>query len=558
MMTDDFLVVAPTGRDADVTAQVLRSADIAAVADADGTALFAAIAEGTHAGAILTDDALSRLDQERLLAAIAAQAPWSDFPFILMSKRGEPRRGAREVEAVANVTLLERPLHPASLVSAARAALRARQRQRLAARHFEDREKARAELRDLADTLEAKVEARTRELAAANDRLTAEIAERERAEARLVQAQKMEAIGQLTGGIAHDFNNLLTAVIGSLDLLLRRTDDEKIRRLASMALQAGERGATLTAQLLSFSRRQHLSPVPVEPNQVVASMADLLARSIGAAVTVELDLADDVWRAMVDPTQLEVVLLNLAINARDAMPSGGVVRIATRNLAAVPDALTAELNPGAYVAIEVADTGAGMTPAVLARAFEPFFTTKGQGKGTGLGLAQVYGFARQSGGTVRIVSAENEGTVITLYLPRTTEVADPVAIERLAQATGSRQRILVVDDDNDVRGVAAQMIEEIGYQVVAAASGSEALTEFGRASFDLVLTDVVMPGMSGVDLARRIRAVAPAMPLLFASGYADVATFGDELAAETVLKKPYRIGEVAARIGDALSAESAQ
>ncbi|MBB3585261.1 response regulator [Sphingomonas sp. BK481] len=557
-MTDDFLVVAPTGRDADVTAQVLRSADIAAVPDADGTALFAAIAGGTHAGAILTDDALSRLDQERLLAAIAAQAPWSDFPFILLSKRGEPRRGAREVEAVANVTLLERPLHPASLVSAARAALRARQRQRLAARHFEDREKARAELRDLADTLEAKVEARTRELAAANDRLTAEIAERERAEARLVQAQKMEAIGQLTGGIAHDFNNLLTAVIGSLDLLLRRTDDEKIRRLASMALQAGERGATLTAQLLSFSRRQHLSPVPVEPNQVVASMADLLARSIGAAVTVELDLADDVWRAMVDPTQLEVVLLNLAINARDAMPSGGVVRIATRNLAAVPDALTAELNPGAYVAIEVADTGAGMTPAVLARAFEPFFTTKGQGKGTGLGLAQVYGFARQSGGTVRIVSAENEGTVITLYLPRTTEVADPVAIERLTQATGSRQRILVVDDDNDVRGVAAQMIEEIGYQVVAAASGSEALTEFGRASFDLVLTDVVMPGMSGVDLARRIRAVAPAMPLLFASGYADVATFGDELAAETVLKKPYRIGEVAARIGDALSAESAQ
>ncbi len=558
MMTDDFLVVAPTGRDADVTAQVLRSADIAAVADADGTALFAAIAGGTHAGAILTDDALSRLDQERLLAAIAAQAPWSDFPFILLSKRGEPRRGAREVEAVANVTLLERPLHPASLVSAARAALRARQRQRLAARHFEDREKARAELRDLADTLEAKVEARTRELAAANDRLTAEIAERERAEARLVQAQKMEAIGQLTGGIAHDFNNLLTAVIGSLDLLLRRTDDEKIRRLASMALQAGERGATLTAQLLSFSRRQHLSPVPVEPNQVVATMADLLARSIGAAVTVELDLADDVWRAMVDPTQLEVVLLNLAINARDAMPSGGVVRIATRNLAAVPDALTAELNPGAYVAIEVADTGAGMTPAVLARAFEPFFTTKGQGKGTGLGLAQVYGFARQSGGTVRIVSAENEGTVITLYLPRTTEVADPVAIERLAQATGSRQRILVVDDDNDVRGVAAQMIEEIGYQVVAAASGSEALTEFGRSSFDLVLTDVVMPGMSGVDLARRIRAVAPAMPLLFASGYADVATFGDELAAETVLKKPYRIGEVAARIGDALSAESTQ
>ena len=560
-MIDDFLVVAPAGRDADVTTQVLRSADIAAMPDADGTLLFAAIAQGTHAGAILTDDALSRLDQERLLAAIRAQAPWSDFPFILLSKRGEPRRGMRDVEALANVTLLERPLHPSSLISAARAAMRARARQRLAAQHLADREKARAALREFADTLEAKVDERTRELGAANDRLTAEIAERERAEARLLQAQKMEAIGQLTGGIAHDFNNLLTAVIGSLDLLLRRTEDQKIRRLASMALQAGERGATLTAQLLSFSRRQHLSPVPVEPNRVVTSMADLLARSIGATVAVKLDLADDLWRAMVDPTQLEVVLLNLVINARDAMPQGGSVTIATRNLARVPDALTAELTPGEYVTIAVADTGEGMTPAVLARAFEPFFTTKGQGKGTGLGLAQVYGFVRQSGGTVRIVTNPGRGpeqdpgrgTVITLYLPRTKAVADPVAIDRLTAAPGARQRILVVDDDNDVRGVAAQMVEELGYQVVAAACGAEALEHLAGGAFDLILTDVVMPGMSGVELARRVRAVTPAMPLLFASGYADVATFGEELAAETVLKKPYRIGEVAARIGDALA-----
>ena len=556
-MTDDFLVVAPAGRDADVTAQVLRSADIAALPDADGSLLYAAIEQGTHAGAILTDDALSRLDQDRLVAAIRAQAPWSDFPFILLSKRGEPRRGVRGVEGLANITLLERPLHPSSLVSAARAAMRARARQRLAAQHLADRENARADLRELADTLEAKVAERTRELAAANDRLMAEIAERERAEARLVQAQKMEAIGQLTGGIAHDFNNLLTAVIGSLDLLLRRTDDEKTRRLATMALQAGERGATLTAQLLSFSRRQHLSPVPVEPNQVVTSMADLLARSIGATVAIRLDLADDLWRAMVDPTQLEVVLLNLAINACDAMPQGGRLTIATRNLARVPDTLAAELAPGEYVVIEVADTGEGMTPAVVARAFEPFFTTKGQGKGTGLGLAQVYGFVRQSGGTVRIATTTEpgpaQGTVFTLYLPRTDAVADPVAIERMSAVPGGRQRILVVDDDNDVRGVAAQMVEELGYQVVAAASGTEALRQLAEGAFDLILTDVVMPGMSGVELARRIRAVAPAMPLLFASGYADVATFGEELATETVLKKPYRIGEIAARIGDALA-----
>ena len=400
-MQDVFLIVAPSGRDADVTVRLLRTAGMDAVADASGSLLIAAIDTGDYAGAILTDDAMSRLDQGELLRALEAQPPWSDFPFILLTKRGEPRRGTRDVENVGNVTVLERPLHPASLISAARAALRARHRQRLAAQHLADREKARAELRQFVDTLEAKVMARTRELATANDRLTAEIAERERAEARLIQAQKMDAIGQLTAGIAHDFNNLLTAVIGSLELLIRRTDDGNVKRLAGMALQAGERGAVLTSQLLSFSRRQRLSPSPVEPNRVIDSMGDLLTRTIGATVSVELDLAPNLWRAMADPTQLEVVLLNLAINARDAMPRGGTLLISTRNLAGVPEPLASELPAGEYVAIEVTDTGTGMPPSVLARVFEPFFTTKEQGKGTGLGLAQVYGFARQSGGDGR-------------------------------------------------------------------------------------------------------------------------------------------------------------
>ncbi|MCW6506822.1 response regulator [Lichenifustis flavocetrariae] len=547
-----FLVVAPAGRDAEVTAQLLRTAGIEALADPDGRRLTAAISNGDHAGAILTDDALSRLDEGEILHAIEAQAPWSDFPFILLTKRGELRRGTRRLEDVINVTVLERPLHPASLVSAARAALRARERQRLAAQHLADREKARTELQQFADTLEAKVLERTRELAAANDRLTAEIGERERAEARLVQAQKMEAIGQLTGGIAHDFNNLLTAVIGSLEMLIRRTDDEKIQRLASMALQAGERGAALTSQLLSFSRKQRLSPRPVQINTVVESMSDLLTRTIGAGVMVRADLARDLWRALADPTQIEVMLLNLAINARDAMPAGGTLTIGTRNISRVPASVQGELAQGEYVAIEVADTGIGMSQEVQARAFEPFFTTKAQGKGTGLGLAQVYGFARQSGGTVRITSAEGEGTRITLYLPRTRDSTEPAQIEGMKHVDGGGARILIVDDDSDVREVAAQMIEEVGYSVVAVSSGAEALREFGRNHFALVLTDVVMPGMSGVELARRLREIAPHVPLLFASGYADIQTFGEELSTERVLRKPYRIGEVATLIGDIL------
>jgi C4-dicarboxylate-specific signal transduction histidine kinase len=278
------------------------------------------------------------------------------------------------------VTILERPLHPASLISAARSALRGRLRQRLAAEHLEERETARAALRNLADTLETKVEERTRDLAAANDRLTAEIADRERAEARLIQAQKMEAVGQLTGGLAHDFNNLLTAVVGSLDLLLRRTDDEKLRRLARNALTAAERGAQLTAQLLAFSRRQRLTPSAVDPNEVISGTGDMLARTIGPHIRVETQLDPHLWQAMADRTQIEVMILNLAINARDAMAGGGRLTISTRNVPAVPAELAGELTPGEYIAIAVTDTGTGMSSSVLAKAFEPFFTTKEQAK----------------------------------------------------------------------------------------------------------------------------------------------------------------------------------
>jgi signal transduction histidine kinase/ActR/RegA family two-component response regulator len=549
-----FLIVAPTGRDSEVIGQLLRSASLPFAIDGGGDRLFAAIASGGEAGAIVTDDALARLDTDRLRAAIEQQPRWSDFPFVLLVRRGETREGSRAIEELVNVTVLERPLHPATLTSAVRSAIRGRRRQRLAAAYLAEREAAEARLRELADTLEQKVAERTRDLAAANDRLTAEIAERESAEERLIQAQKMEAIGQLTGGVAHDFNNLLTAVVGSLELLLRRTDDEKLRRLAGNALQAAERGARLTAQLLAFSRRQRLTPAPLDLNRIIAGMGDLLTRSIGPHVEVETRLEDGVARALADPTQLEVMILNLAINARDAMPGGGRLLIATRNLDRVPPALAGELAPGRYVAICVTDTGIGMAPEILRHAFEPFFTTKPQGKGTGLGLAQLYGFARQSGGCVHIDTEEGCGTSVTIYLPATEAEA---ASARSAPAEGLRPRrgrILLVDDDDDVRSVAAAMVAELGYDVVTAAAGEEALRLLGEGGFELMVTDIAMPGMNGVELGRRARRLAPDLPILFASGYADVQTFGVELSDELVLRKPFRISEVAARLHHLLEA----
>jgi signal transduction histidine kinase/CheY-like chemotaxis protein len=551
------LILAPAGRDAKVIAQLLGSASIDCAQD-DGERLFEAILAGSASAAVITDDAIARLDVSRLRDVIGRQPPWSDFPFVLLARRGEAREGSRAIEDLVNVTALERPLHPVNLVSAVRAALRGRERQRLAADYLAERDAAEAQLRELAGTLEQKVAERTRDLAEANDRLTAEIAERERIEARLIQAQKMEAVGQLTGGIAHDFNNLLTAIVGSLDLLLRRTDDAKVLRLARNALQAAEQGARLTAQLLAFSRRQRLSPTPVDPNKVVSGMADLLSRAIGTHISIEMRLDPQLWRALADPTQLEVMILNLAINSRDAMPGGGRLQIETRNVAEVPQALAAELAPGEYVALGVTDNGGGMAPDVVARAFEPFFTTKLQGKGTGLGLSQLYGFARQSGGTARIESEEGQGTTVTIYLPRTLADSQEAALAIPERPERGSATILVVDDDDGVRAVAAAIVEELGFKVLSAGTGKDALQILAEdPRIDLLLTDIVMPEMTGVELARQVRGLRPDLPILFASGYADVRTFGEELEDETVLKKPFRIADVAARLREVLEAKNA-
>ena len=547
-----FLIVAPAGRDADVIRQLLASARLEAVVDGSGDLLLEALRDGLAAGAVVTDDALVRIDRAELSKAIAHQPPWSDFPFVLLTRRGAAREGPKTIEAAMNATVLERPLHPASLVSAARAAVRTRQRQRLAAEHLAERERAEKQLRDLAETLEQKVGERTRDLASANDRLTAEIAERERAEARLIQAQKMEAIGQLTGGIAHDFNNLLSVVVGSLDLVLRRCDDESVLRLARNALKAAERGANLTGQLLAFSRRQRLSPVALDSNTVITGMQEMVARTLGPHVQIEVDLECDLWRALADPTQLEVMLLNLAINSRDAMPGGGRITIRTRNVAEVPAALATDLEPGEYVCITVHDNGPGMAPDVLAHAFEPFFTTKSHGKGTGLGLAQLYGFAKQSGGGARIESELGKGTSVSIYLPRTHDHVMQELPSRHDSRGLGRARILLVDDDDEVRIITTDMIRELGYMVVSVGNGDGALARLRAESFDLMITDVLMPGMNGVELARKVRKLDERLPVLFSSGYADVQIFGAELSDEMVLKKPFRIAEVARRIEAAL------
>jgi signal transduction histidine kinase len=548
-LDDKILILAPEGRDGEVLLALLAENEIGAEIDPSGEQLFAAIKHGPGAGAVITDEALTRVGLSTLREAVERQPTWSDFPFVVLARRGAGNRGGlRHVEQALNATVLERPLHPTSLVSAVRSAIRGRSRQRLAGQHLAELEEARAELRDLADSLESKVRERTRDLASANDRLMAEIGEREKTEARLLQAQKMEAVGQLTGGLAHDFNNLLTAVVGSLDLLLRRTDDEKLRKLAGNALHAAERGAQLTSQLLAFSRRQRLQPTSLNPNEVISSMGDMLGRTIGPHIRIETRLDPNLWNALVDRAQIEVVLLNLALNARDAMPSGGRLTIETANLDHVPAALTADLAPGEYVAISVADTGTGMTPQVLARAFEPFFTTKEQGRGTGLGLSQLYGFAKQSGGTVRIDSAEGQGTTVSMYLPRTEVQVLTAAPEPARPTRRGGIRVLLVDDDHGVREVCSAMLEDIGCRVTVAASGEEALLELKQAKFTIMLTDIAMPVMSGVELAKKARELVPEMPVLFASGYADLQAFGTQLSEETVVRKPYRLSELAARL----------
>jgi signal transduction histidine kinase/response regulator RpfG family c-di-GMP phosphodiesterase len=349
-----------------------------------------------------------------------------------------------------------------------------------------------------------------------------DVTERRQIEESLRQTQKLEVIGQLTGGVAHDFNNLLTAVVGNIELAALRTRDQNVLGILKSAGSAAERGAKLTGQLLAFARKQHLAPRVVSLNELLSGMGDLLLQTIGATIRIETVLEKDLWAVMIDPTQLELVILNLAINSRDAMPNGGRLTVATNNIGVLDLHRPAALAERDYVAISVCDTGSGMTQEVAAKAFEPFFTTKSAGQGTGLGLSQVLGFAQQSGGEVRIDSRRGEGTTITIFLPRSVESLTRTADEaRPVRHDGKAATILVVDDDVDVRELTVSALEAMNYRVLAAENGRVALDILGQAdTVDLAVIDLVMPVMNGRQLATRIRATDPGRAILFTTGYA--------------------------------------
>ncbi|WP_298813700.1 PAS domain S-box protein [uncultured Sphingomonas sp.] len=394
--------------------------------------------------------------------------------------------------------------------------------------------------------LEARIAERTAQL-------REQVGERERVEETLHQMQRLEAIGQLTSGVAHDFNNLLTVVLGNVDVIARTAqraglDHRTLTRLDHVRT-AAQRGATLTAQLLAFSRRQHLETRTVDLNTTVSGMGALMQSTLGRSVTVEMTLADGLWPALVDPTQIELIILNLAINARDALPDGGTLTIATANVSRHAPERAEEPAAGDYVAVSVSDTGTGMSEAVLARAFEPFFTTKEIGKGSGLGLAQVFGFAKQSGGGVRIDTAVGRGTTVSVFLPRGAPAIEATADQvAAAPADVAGRTVLVLDDDDAVRSVTAEVLREAGCCVIEAADGQgalDALEQLGHV--DAVVADFAMPRMNGAQFRVLAQRQRPGLPILFVTGYADLDAIRD-VPDERVIRKPFTREELVSRL----------
>ena len=543
-----IVVYAPIGRDGPATAELLRRSGMEAVV-CHGVDEVLQRAETDAAAVFIAEEGLFGHDLKSLSDWVDRQPTWSDFPFVVLtSKHQQPAVAAwrqRMVAALRNVSLLERPVQSITLTSAVQAAVRGRLRQYEVRALIEAREQASQEL-------EALVVERTSELEKTNLELRTQMVERAHIEETLRQTQKIEAIGQLTGGIAHDFNNLLMVISGGLDMLDRRADPERRKRLMDGMRQAAQRGSALTRQLLAFSRRQSLAPEPVDLAQRITQMRELLDRSLRGDVHVKQEFAPDLWPVEVDPGELELVILNLAVNARDAMPEGGNILLQARN---APDELVLGRR-GDFVRLAVIDTGTGIPDEVRNRVFDPFFTTKEIGKGSGLGLAQVYGFARQSGGTVWIDSECGYGTSVVMLLPRSADLPSPVKDQLpIDEAVNvSAGNVLLVDDDEEVAALVAEMLEHLGYEVTSAASAAAALGALANGrGIDIVFSDVMMPGgMNGLELAREIRTRNFEVPVLLTSGYAEAVKHSAEAEGVQILAKPYRLEELAAALKTAL------
>ncbi len=525
------LIVAPLGRDAVVATGMLKETGVASTTCGDIQCLVDELCKGAGF-AVVTEEALTNSDLRVLKLWIDAQPEWSDFPFVLLTHRGggleRNPAAARHLETLGNVTFLERPFHPTTLISLAQAALRGRRRQYEARARLES-------LRESEASLEQRVQVRTAEL--------------QQAQEALRQSQKMEAIGTLTGGVAHDFNNLLTPILGTLDLLQRRITGAREARLIEGALQSAERAKTLVQRLLAFARRQPLQARSVDLCDLVRGMVDLVASTSGPRVAIKLAIPNNLPPVHTDPHQLEMAILNLAVNARDAMPDGG-----TLTLAASEQSFSCgerqDLQAGSYIHLQVADTGAGMDEATLARAVEPFFSTKGIGQGTGLGLSMVHGLAAQLGGSMRISSRVGAGTSVDLWLPLSSD--SPAAVQPDEEigphADGRSGTVLLVDDEPLIRMSTADMLGEMGYSVTEAASGEEAL-EIVEAGLEpaILITDQLMPGITGTELVLRVRQLSPATIVLIISGYAEVEGIAPNVPR---LTKPFRETDLAAMLGD--------
>jgi signal transduction histidine kinase/ActR/RegA family two-component response regulator len=426
-------------------------------------------------------------------------------------------------------------------------------RQNAASRREAESESERAEV------LEQAVAARTAELSAANEALKAEAIERQAAEAQLRQVQKMEAVGQLTGGIAHDFNNMLAVVVGGIDLARRRISGPRREVMTHLtnAMEGATRAAALTRRLLSFARSEPLLPERIDSRDLVTGMSELLDRTIGERIAIKTELSGDAWPVFVDPHQLENAILNLAVNARDAMEGTGTLTIRTENRVLAANEV-GDIQPGEYLCIAVRDTGCGMTDEIRERAFEPFFTTKEVGKGTGLGLSQIFGFAHQSGGEVGIDSKLGKGTTVTIYLPRTAAGASNVRVHPAMQARGDEEltmpdaRILLVEDDPRVRAATVGALEDLGYSPVACPGGAEALALFDSVEFDLIISDVIMPEMTGPEMVREMKARRSDIAVLFVTGYVGEGE-GDDLVGYDLLRKPFTVNTLAASVASALA-----